>query len=84
MPDPDDRPFSPPDIVVKIKALACELPCESGLPLSRYSNSEIAAEAIRRGIVAEISGATIWEVARPGCHSALAVAQLDLPTGPAV
>ena len=60
MPDPDDRPFFPPDIVVKIKALACELPCESGLPLSRYSNSEIAAEAIRRGIVAEISGATIW------------------------
>ena len=38
----------PPDIVVKIKALACELPRESGLPLSRYSNCEIAAEAIRR------------------------------------
>ena len=60
MPDPDDRPLFPPDIVVKIKALACELPCESGLPLSRFSNSEIAAEAVRRGIVAEISGATIW------------------------
>ena len=60
MPDPDGRPVFPPDIVVKIKALACELPRESGLPLSRYSNSEIASEAIRRGIVAEISGATIW------------------------
>ena len=60
MPDPDDRPFFPPDIVVKINALGCELPRESGLTLSRYSNSEIASEAIRRGIVAEISGATIW------------------------
>ena len=60
MPDPDDRPVFPPDIVVRIKALACELPRESGLPLSRYSTSEIASEAIRRGIVAEISGATIW------------------------
>ena len=30
---------------------------ESGLPLSRCSTSEIASEAIRRGIVAEISGA---------------------------
>ena len=60
MPDPDDRPVFPPDIVVKIKALACELPRASGLPLSRYSNSEIASEAIRRGIGAEINGATIW------------------------
>ena len=60
MPDPDDRPVFPPDIVVRIKALACELPRESVLPLSRYSTSEIASEAIRRGIVAEISGATIW------------------------
>ena len=50
----------PPDIVVRIKALACASPRESGLPLSRFSNSEIAAEATRRGIVAEISDATIW------------------------
>lgn len=48
----------PPDIVVSIKALACELPRESGLPLSRYSTSGIASEASRRGIVADISGAT--------------------------
>ena len=60
MPDPDDRPFFPPEIVVKVKALACELPRESGVPLSRFSTSEIASEAIRRGIVADISGATIW------------------------
>jgi len=47
-------------VVVQIKALACELPWESGIPLSRFSNGEIAREAIKRGIVASISGATVW------------------------
>jgi len=43
-----------------VKALACELPWEQGLPLSRFSSSEIATEVVRRGIVAEISGSTVW------------------------
>ena len=43
-----------------MKALACELPSENGVPLSRYSSSEIAREAVKRGIVAEVSGTTIW------------------------
>jgi len=59
-PDPDARPVSPPDVVVQVKALACELPSESGVPLSRWSTSEIAREAIQRGIVADVSGSTIW------------------------
>lgn len=58
--EPDDRPFFPPNIVISVKALACELPCNSGIPLSRFSNSEIVTEVIRRGIVAKISGSTIW------------------------
>lgn len=40
--------------------MACELPRQSGLPLSRYSISDLTAEAVKRGIVAEISGATLW------------------------
>jgi hypothetical protein len=40
--------------------LACELPSEQGVPLSRWPSAEIAREAVRRGIVAEISGATVW------------------------
>ena len=40
--------------------MACELPAQSGVPLSRYSSSEIAREAVKRGIVAEISGTTVW------------------------
>jgi len=43
-----------------VKALACELPATNGLPLSRFSTAEIAREAVRRGIVCELSGATVW------------------------
>jgi hypothetical protein len=43
-----------------VKALACELPASSGVPLSRWSASEVAREAVERGIVAEISGTTVW------------------------
>lgn len=40
--------------------MACELPAKSGLPLSRFSREDLAREAVNRGIVAHISGATIW------------------------
>jgi len=46
--------------VVEIKALACQLPKDLGLPLSRMSHEEIARQAVKRGIVASISGATVW------------------------
>lgn len=47
-------------MVVDIKALACELPAELGLPLSRLSSADIARAAVNRGIVASISGQTVW------------------------
>ena len=50
----------PPAQVAEIKALACELPAESGRPLSRWSAAELAAQAIERGIVCSISGQTVW------------------------
>ena len=50
----------PPEIVMEIKALACELPDKYGLPFSRFSHAEIAREAVEQGIVASISGATVW------------------------
>jgi len=52
-------PF-PPRVVVDVKALACELPAELGLSLSRMSSADIAREAVTRGIVGSISGATVW------------------------
>jgi len=58
--DEGDPRIFPPEIVVEIKALACELPGEWDLPFSRLSREDIAREAVRRGIVASISGATVW------------------------
>ena len=57
---PGDRPFFPPGVVVQVKALACELPVQSGLPLSRFSRRDLVREVTARGIVAKISGTTIW------------------------
>jgi len=54
------RPAFPPSLVVQVKALACELPHLKGLPLSRFSIADIRQEVLAQGLVAEISGATIW------------------------
>ena len=51
---------SPPELVVQIKAIACELPAARALPLSRFSCADVAREALRSGIVANISDATVW------------------------
>jgi transposase len=61
-----DRPRSgrppafPPEVVVAIKALACELPGTCGVPLSRWHAPDLARAAVERGIVASISGTTVW------------------------
>ena len=54
------RPVFPPEVVMQVKAVACELPKESGQPLSRYSRQDLVREVTRRGLVAKISGRTIW------------------------
>ena len=48
----------------EIKALACELPATTGVPLSRWSSAELARELILRGVVAFISAATVWRTLR--------------------
>jgi hypothetical protein len=60
-------------VVVEVKAVACELPSRLGLPLSRLSVPDIRDEVIRRGIVAQISGTTMWrwlseDAIRPWTH----------------
>jgi len=45
---------------MEVKAIACQLPKESGLPLSRYSREDLVREVIGRGLVANISGRTLW------------------------
>lgn len=68
-----DRAFFPPQVVVDVKSLACALPKERGLPFSRLSHADIAAEAVSRGIVGSISDMTVWrwlsaDAIRPWCH----------------
>jgi hypothetical protein len=46
--------------VVQVKALACELPHRLGLPLSRLSLADIRQEVMAQGIVAQVSGTTLW------------------------
>ncbi len=48
--------------MVQVKALACELPYKIGIPLSRFSIEEIRQEVIASGIVAQISGTTLWRL----------------------
>ena len=56
-----DGPGSfPPEVVMEVKALACELPAKYGVPLSRWSTAEIARQVRGSGIEATISDKTIW------------------------
>jgi DDE superfamily endonuclease len=55
-----DRRAFPPSVMVEIKALACELPARRGLPLAHWSLSELRRETMDQGLVARISGTTLW------------------------
>ncbi|MFJ2397259.1 helix-turn-helix domain-containing protein [Streptomyces sp. NPDC087843] len=45
--------------VAEAKALACQLPAETGIPLSRWSCPELATELTARGITDSISASTV-------------------------
>ncbi|WP_229895043.1 IS630 family transposase [Streptomyces galilaeus] len=65
MPALDDRKRSgrPPTFTAlqtaEVKALACQLPTESGAPLSRWSCPELAREAVTQAITDTISASTV-------------------------
>ena len=53
--------------------LACQLPAETGVPLSRWSHTERAVEAVDRGIAESVSASTVrrWlhpDVIKPWQH----------------
>ena len=52
-------PSFTPVQVAEVKQLACTLPAETGVALSRWSSSDLAAETVRRGVTASISASTI-------------------------
>ena len=52
------RAVFPPEQIAEVKAIACSLPREHGLPLSRFSRAELHRLVIQRG-VCEASASTI-------------------------
>lgn len=69
----EDPALFPPEIIVAVKALACQLPKQLGLPFSRFTHDDIARQAEKQGIVASISGKTVWrwlskDAIRPWCY----------------
>jgi transposase len=43
----------------EVKAMACALPAETGVPLARWSCAELATEAVRRTVVEAVSASTV-------------------------
>lgn len=65
--------FFPPEEIAQIKALACQLPAERGIPLSRFSITEIVREVISAAIVPSVSDSSVWrwlheDAIRPWFH----------------
>jgi hypothetical protein len=59
--------------IAQIKALACQLPIKRGIPLSRFSITEIVREIISAAIVPSVSDSSVWrwlheDAIRPWFH----------------
>jgi hypothetical protein len=54
-----DRVVFPPQEVAEVKVIACELPIDHDLPLSRFSRVELHRLVVERGVT-EASASTIW------------------------
>ena len=59
LPKPGTPATFTPEQIVLIVAVACEDPALHNLPLGQWTNSEIAREVVRRGIVPKISPRSI-------------------------
>jgi transposase len=58
-PRPGRQRTFPKTAEAEVKALACELPAQTEVPLARWSYTELAAEAVSRGVVESISPSTV-------------------------
>jgi putative transposase len=87
----DPRPGAPatfsPEALAQIMALACEDPQATSLPISHWTPTELAKEAVRRGIVASISPRSVGRFLKGGRSQAPSVpllAQRQAPRPPGV
>ena len=49
----------PAGVVAEVKAMACEPPEDRGVPQSRWSAADLAAQAVAGGLVAAVSRSTV-------------------------
>jgi len=50
----------PPEARAQLTALACSLPTETGIPLARWSCTELATMLVTLGVVVSIAASTVW------------------------
>jgi Homeodomain-like domain/DDE superfamily endonuclease len=55
-------PTFTPVQIAEVKALACQLPAETGVPLSRWSCPDLAGEVVGRAIAAAMSASTVRRI----------------------
>ena len=70
-----------PEQVCAIIAMACEAPEDSDLPISHWSQSEVARQAVKRGIVAAFRMAQ-WGVFLKNQRLSLIASGIGLPPSP--
>jgi homeodomain-containing protein len=66
LPRPGVKATFTPEQICAIVALACEPPEDSGLPITHWSQADLAREATRRGVVASISARSIGRFLKGG------------------
>ena len=78
------RPGAPQSITAeqwcRILALACESPQEHGYPITHWSSRELAAEALRQGIVEHLSAGHLRRVLEKKRCSHIAAATGSMPS----
>jgi hypothetical protein len=50
----------PPELIIQVKALACEIPASYNVPISRWTAADLGRYIRQSGIVAKVSNSTIW------------------------
>ena len=76
LPRPGAKATFSPEQICAIVALACESPEDSGLPITHWSQSELAREAARRGLVDPISHRSIGRFLKGGGPQAASNARM--------
>ena len=65
-----------PEQITQIVALSCESPQDSGRPITNWTQRELADEAIKRGLVKQISHRSVGRFLKRGRSQAASVAIL--------